>query len=173
MKMPASDRRVMRTAENAAFLSLALILSFVESFLPAAVLPLPGFKIGLANLAILAVFYRTHRLADTAVLSLSRCLITFFLFGSVTSLLFSLCGGAMVLGMLLFLKLLRVRGLSFIGVSVLCAAAHNLGQLLAAVVLTGTAVLAYTPALFAASALYGTVNGIILNQMPEFITKKP
>ena len=79
----------------------------------------------------------------------------------------------MVLGMLLFLKLLRVRGLSFIGVSVLCAAAHNLGQLLAAVVLTGTAVLAYTPALFAASALYGTVNGVILNQMPEFITKKP
>ncbi len=160
----------MRVAENAAFLSLALILSFVESFLPAALLPLPGFKIGLANLAILAVFYRTHSPANTAVLSLCRCLITFFLFGNATSLLFSLCGGAMVIGMLFLLK--RLSGLSFIGVSVLCAAAHNLGQLIAAVCLTGTAVLAYTPALFAASALYGTVNGVILNRLPEFITKQ-
>ena len=168
--MPASDRWVTRVAGNAAFLSLALILSFVESLLPAAVLPLPGCKVGLANLALLAVFYRTHRLADTAVISLCRCLITFFLFGNVTSLLFSLCGGAMVLGMLFLLK--RVRGLSFVGVSVLCAAAHNLGQLAAALCLTGTAILAYTPALLAAAAFYGAVNGVILNRMPEFITKK-
>ncbi len=168
--MPASDRRVTRVAENAAFLSLALILSFVESLLPAAVLPLPGCKIGLANLAILAVFYRTHSIANTAVISLCRCLITFFLFGNFTSLLFSLCGGAMVIGTLFLLK--RVRGLSFIGVSVLCAAAHNLGQLTAAVCLTGTAVLAYLPVLFSAAAFYGSVNGVILNLMPEFITKK-
>ncbi len=168
--MPASDRQVLRVAENAAFLSLALILSFVESLLPAAVLPLPGCKVGLANLAILAVFYRTHSIANTAVISLCRCLITFFLFGNFTSLLFSLCGGAMVLGILCLLK--RVRGLSFIGISVLCAAAHNLGQLAAAVCLTGTAVLAYTPVLFAAAAFYGSINGILLNLMPEFITKK-
>ncbi|MBQ9718354.1 MAG: Gx transporter family protein [Clostridia bacterium] len=165
---PASDKRVVRIAENAAFLSVALILSFVESFLPTAILPLPGFKIGLANLAILSVFYRTENLADAAVISLCRCLITFLLFGNVTSLLFSLCGGAMVIGMLALAG--RMRGLSFIGVSVLCAAAHNAGQLLAAVLLTGTAVLAYMPALFAASAFYGTVNGVILNLMPEFIT---
>lgn len=170
MRKPASDRRVVRVAENAAFLSVALILSFVESLLPAAVLPLPGFKIGLANLAILAVFYRTHSIANAAVISLCRCLITFLLFGNVTSLLFSLCGGALVIVMLCIAG--RLPGLSFIGVSVLCATAHNLGQFTAAVLLTGSAVLAYTPALFAASAFYGTVNGVILNLMPEFITKK-
>ena len=170
MKMPASDRRVVRMAENAAFLSAALILSFVESFLPAAILPLPGFKIGLANLAILSVFYRTRSPANAALISLCRCLITFLLFGNVTSFLFSLCGGALVIIMLCIAG--RLPGLSFIGISVLCASAHNLGQLAAAVFLTGTAVLAYTPALFAASAVYGTVNGILLNRMPEFITKK-
>ena len=168
MKLP-SDKRVVRAAENAAFLSLALILSFVESFLPAAILPLPGFKIGLANLAVLALFYRTERLADTAAVSLCRCLVTFLLFGNVTSLFFSLCGGAMVLLMLALVC--RMRGVSFIGVSVLCAAAHNAGQLLAAVLLTGPAVLAYLPALFAASAFYGTVNGVILNRMPDILTK--
>ncbi len=169
MKNFSSDKRTVRLAENAAFLSLALVLSFVESFLPAALLPLPGFKIGLANLAILAVFYRSGRLADAAVISLCRCLVTFFLFGNPTGLLFSLCGGALVIGMLGCLR--RVRGLSFIGVSVLCATAHNLGQLTAAVFLTGWAVLAYVPALLAASAFYGTVNGILLNRMPEFLTK--
>ena len=166
---PASDKRVVRVAENAVFLSVALILSFVESFLPAAILPLPGFKIGLANLAILSVYYRTERLADAAVISLCRCLITFLLFGNVTSLLFSICGGAMVIGMLALAG--RMRRLSFIGVSVLCAAAHNAGQLLAAVLLTGPAVLAYLPALFAASAFYGAVNGVILNRMPDILTK--
>lgn len=170
MKLPASDRRVLRAAENAAFLSLALILSFAESLLPAALLPLPGCKIGLANLAILSVFYRTHRLADTAAVSFCRCLITFLLFGNAASLFFSLCGGAMVLGTLFLLK--RGRGLSFVGVSVLCAAAHNLGQLAAAVCLTGTAVFAYLPVLLAAAAFYGSINGILLNRMPEFITKK-
>lgn len=169
MKKPASDKRIACTAENAAFLSVALILSFVESFLPPAVLPLPGFKIGLANLAILAVFYRTENLANAAVISLCRVLITFVLFGNVTSFLFSLCGGVLVLAMLALVS--RVRGFSFIGVSVLCAAAHNCGQLLAAVLLTGTAVLAYTPALFAASAFYGTVNGILLNLLPKFISE--
>lgn len=165
----ASDRQTVRLAENAAFLSLALVLSFVESFLPAALLLLPGFKIGLANLALLAVFYRSGRLADTAVVSLCRCLVTFLLFGNPTGLMFSLCGGALVIVMLGMVR--RVRGLSFIGISVLCALAHNLGQLAAAVLLTGWAVLAYLPALLAASAFYGTVNGILLNRMPEFITK--
>lgn len=170
MKKLSSDKTVARLAGNAAFLSLALVLSFVESFLPAAVLPLPGFKIGLANLAILAAFYRTESLANAAVISLCRCLITFILFGNGTALLFSLCGGAMVIGMLGLLK--RARRFSFIGISAFCAAAHNLGQLAAALLLTGTAVLAYVPALFAASAFYGTVNGVILNLFPEFITKK-
>ncbi len=169
MKNLSSDNVVVRLAGNAAFLSLALVLSFVESFLPAAVLPLPGFKIGLANLAILAAFYRSGCLADTAVISLCRCLVTFLLFGHPTSLLFSLCGGALVIVTLGRLR--RVRGFSFIGISVLCATAHNLGQLAAAVLLTGWAVLAYLPALFAASAFYGTVNGILLNRLPEFITK--
>ncbi len=169
MKKLSADRRTVRLAADAAFLSLALVLSFVESFLPAAVLPLPGFKIGLANLAILAAFYRTGRLADAAVISLCRCLVTFLLFGNPTGLLFSLCGGALVLVMLGLLR--RVRGLSFVGISVLCALAHNLGQLTAAVLLTGWAVLAYLPALLAASAFYGTINGVLLNRMPEFITK--
>ena len=168
MKMPASDKRIVRLAENAAFLSVALILSFVESFLPPALLPLPGFKIGLANLAILSVFYRTESAANAALIVFCRCLLTFFLFGSVTFLLFSLCGGILVVGMLIVLK--RIRGLSFLGISVLCAAAHNLGQLIAAVLLTGPAVLAYLPALFAASAFYGSINGVLLNLLPEQIT---
>ncbi|MGN1345643.1 MAG: Gx transporter family protein [Eubacteriales bacterium] len=170
MKKLSSDSVAARLAENAAFLSLALILSFVESLLPPALLPLPGFKIGLANLVILAVFYRTERLANAAVLSLCRTLIVFLLFGNVTALAFSLCGGAMVIGMLALLG--RAGGFSFIGISALCAAAHNLGQLAAAVLLTGTAVLSYAPALFAASAIYGTLNGVILNRLPDFITKK-
>lgn len=167
------DKRTARLAENAAFLALALALSFVESLLPHALLPLPGFKPGLANIAVVATFFRHERTIDAVSVSLCRSIITFFLFGNVSALLFSLLGGAMTIVML---TLVRAAGrlcgyVSFIGVSVLCATAHNMGQLLAALLIVGEAAVAYLPSLLLASALYGAVNGFILNLIPESVIK--
>lgn len=172
MKTLSSDKRVRRLAEDSALVCAALLLSFVEAVIPIAALPIPGFKLGLANIAILLTAYRCS-VGDAAVVSLARILLTFLFFGSPTSLIFSLSGGILVVAVLTLLKLTKSSPkFSFIGISVLCAAAHNFGQLIAALALTGHAVLSYLPALAAASLIYGTLTGVILNALPDRLYNK-
>ena len=54
--------------------------------------------------------------------------------------------------------------LSFVGVSVLCAAAHNVGQILAAVTLFGPAlIVSYLPWLLVSAVICGGAVGLLLN----------
>ncbi len=166
MKTLSSDNRVHRLAKNAALLGLTLILSFVEAVIPlTAWIPLPGFKLGLSNIGILAAAYLLSPW-DALAVTLGKVIITALLFGNVTSFLFSASGGLAVILLLMLLRRLPIveHRFSFVGISVLSAVCHNLGQLAAAsVIMGGTAVFAYTPALLAASCLYGSVNGFLLN----------
>ena len=166
MKTLSSDNRVRRLSLDAAFLGLTLILSFVEVMIPlTAWIPLPGFKLGLSNIGILAAAYCCS-VSDCAAVSAGKVIITSLLFGNITSFLFSASGAVCVTVILAVLKGSRAMGncFSFVGISVLCAVCHNMGQLFAAmIVMNGTAVFSYAPALLIASCLYGTVNGLILN----------
>ena len=140
--------------------ALALGLSTLESLFPVSVLvPLPGIKLGLAN--IVTVF-ALDRLGDSPALAIliARCLLGAMFAGNASALLFSLMGG--VLAMLTMIVLRRVRGLSVYGVSIAGAAAHNIGQICAAmVVLGGTAVLGYLPVLLGVSLITGTLTGFV------------
>lgn len=172
MKTLSSDKRIARLAADSALLGVALILSLVETLFPIASLPLPGFKMGLANIAITVTAFRCG-MGDSAAVSVCRSLITFLLFGSPTSLMFSLSGGLLVLITLWAVQKTRLTAhLSFVGVSVLCALAHNAGQLIASAVLVGPASLAYAPALAAASLIYGALNGAVLCILPNKIYKR-
>ncbi len=169
MRTLSSDNKISRLTADALFVATALIFSYVEAVFPLSPLPLPGFRAGLANIAILGACFR-HSLWDGAAVSLCRIVLQFLLFANPTSFLFSLGGGVCVLLLLFLLKRpCFTRRCSFIGVSVLCAAAHNLGQILAGCLLLSTAVLAYLPALFAASLFYGTLSGILLNLLAPAI----
>jgi len=158
--------RTNRLAADAMFLGAALMLAFLENLLPP--LPVPGLKLGLANLAVLLCTY-SMGLADGAAVALSRCLLTGLLFGSGTSILFSLAG---TLGVLAMLSLLHVCGrllagrISFIGISVLTAMTHHLGQLLTAGLLYGWGreiLSVYGGMLFLAGSACGGLTGWIMN----------
>ena len=115
-----TDAKTKRLAFDAAFVCLALALSYLESFLPPFVFP--GAKLGLTNIALTVCAYR-YFVTDAAAVSFCRILISFLLFGNVTSLLFSIFGSALSLLTLAVLKKHNL-GLSFIGISVLCARFH-------------------------------------------------
>jgi len=163
----SSDKKVSALVTDALLLGIALALSYLEAVVPMTFLPLPGFRIGLANIAITVAAFRFGPFHALGV-SLARILLVFFLFGSPTSLLFSLCGSALVLAAL-FVFTRRSFGFSFLGISVACAFLHNLGQLVASVVLVGKASLSYFPFLCVASLLFGSLNGVILNLLPPKI----
>ena len=140
--------------------ALALGLSTLESLFPVSVLvPLPGIKLGLANIVTVFALYRMGDIPALAIL-IARCLLGAMFAGNASALLFSLMGG--VLAMLTMIVLRRVRGLSVYGVSIAGAAAHNIGQICAAmVVLGGTAVLGYLPVLLGVSLITGTLTGFV------------
>lgn len=140
--------------------ALALGLSTLESLFPVSVLvPLPGIKLGLANIVTVFALYRLGDIPALAIL-IARCLLGAMFAGNASALLFSLMGG--VLAMLIMIVLRRVRGLSVYGVSIAGAAAHNIGQICAAmVVLGGTAVLGYLPVLLGVSLITGTLTGFV------------
>lgn len=117
-----------RLCTDALLLGAALILSWLEILLPMPAIP--GFKPGLCNIAVLLAVHR-FSLADGAIISLSRIAVMSILFGSVTSFAFSLGGGILSLAVMGLTKPMHGR-FSLAGISVLSAAAHNIGQTIAA-----------------------------------------
>ncbi len=158
-----SRKSIQRVCLDAMLLGISLLLSYLEAILPLTVwLPLPGFKLGLANILITLVFVTISPL-DAAIVSICRISIMGILFGNAASFTFSLCGGLLsYLGLWLFAKALR-RSFSMIGISIGCAALHNIGQLLAASLWFGAdAVIGYLPFLLIASLIFGSITGGLL-----------
>lgn len=152
-----NDTRVRRMTVLAVTVAAAMVLSFVESRLPTFV-PIPGVKIGLANIAVVFALYRLGWRSAGAV-SLARVALSALLFGSVASALYSLCGAALSLCAMGLVR--RAPHLSCVGVSVVGGVCHNVGQILAAMLLLGTpAVLSYLPLLFLSGTLTGALVGI-------------
>lgn len=171
MKPISSDKRLRRAVLDASLLCAALLLSYVEAVIPSFALPVPGFKAGLANIAVLFACFSLS-CADSAVIAFTRCIMSFLFFGSPTSLIFSLSGAALVqTGLLLIRRTGLTKHFSFWGISVLSALLHNSGQLIAACALVGPAVFGYIPALMLASLIYGSVTGAVLSLIPDRIYK--
>ena len=144
--------------------ALALGLSVMENFFPVtAVIPLPGVKLGLANIVTLFALYRLGAKPAMSIL-IARCLLGSLFAGNFSALLYSLMGG--VVAMLVMIGLKQSKRLSIFGVSIGGAAGHNLGQIAAACITLGnTAVLGYLPILLAASLITGTLTGLVSSLM--------
>ena len=137
--------------------ALALGLSTLENLFPVTLfIPLPGVKLGLANIVTVFALYQLGAAPALCIL-VARCLLGSLFAGNASALLFSLLGG--VLAMLVMMAL---RGLSVYGVSIGGAAAHNIGQMAAALITLGnTAVLGYLPFLLAVSLFTGALTGFV------------
>ena len=149
---------IHRLTRCAVLTALALAISVCEGLVPLSILiPLPGLRLGLANLVTV---YALCRLSGREALGIlvSRCLLGAIVGGNLTALAFSLTGG--VLAFLTMWLLLHVPGLSLFGVCIAGAAAHNTGQILAAMaVLASPAIALYLSPLLLASLLTGAVTG--------------
>ena len=138
--------------------ALALALSYVEGMFPPPV-PLPGFRLGLANIVTVFALYVLGA-RDALAILLVRVLLGAMFAGNASALIFSLLGGLAALGVMALLS--RLGRLSVYGVSVGGAAAHNGGQTCAAMLTLGTAApLAYLPVLLLVSLFTGALTGLI------------
>ena len=70
-----------RAAYFGVFAALALILSYVETLIPVN-FGIPGAKLGLANLVIVVVLYKTD-FKEALLLSVTRVVLAGFIFGNL------------------------------------------------------------------------------------------
>lgn len=157
-------KKTQQLALGAMLTALALGLSTMENLFPVtAVIPLPGVKLGLANIITLFALYRLGAKPAMSIL-IARCLLGSLFAGNFSALLYSLMGG--ILAMLVMIGLKQSKRLSIFGVSIGGAAGHNIGQIAAACITLGnTAVIGYLPILLAVSLITGTVTGLVSSLM--------
>jgi len=136
--------------------ALALTLSVTETlFFPSMLFPVPGMRLGLSNIVTLLALYLFGAFPTILIVCI-RCLITFAFGGNLTSFLFSMAGG--LLALLIMLVLRNFRKFSLFGVSVAGSAAHTVGQILIACLMTRTwATISYLPVLMLVSIVTGLV----------------
>ena len=144
----------------AVLIALALALSWTERLIPLQlIVPLPGIKLGLANTVTLIALW-VLKTKYAFVILLLRCILGAVFGGGITGLAFSLCGGLLALGAMAAAE--RLKLFSIYGVSVLGAAAHNIGQVLAAMVLMNSVYIgAYLPYLLLVAIVTGLLTGCI------------
>ena len=146
--------------------AVALVLAYLEAMLPPLFPAVPGIKMGLPNIILVFLLYRRGP-AFASVVSLLRVLLITLLFGNAMMLLYSLAGGA--LSMLLMWLLSRSKGFSPVGVSVAGGVAHNIGQVLMAMLLLETPQLGYYLVVLTVT---GTAAGILVGLAGALLTKK-
>lgn len=139
-------------------ISIALVASYIESIIPIPY-PVYGMKIGLANIIIVWVLYSLGAKA-AAIISFARVLIAGFLFGNFYSIIFSLVGAGLSLGIMFVLK--KTKKFSIVGVSIAGGVTHNLGQIIvAAVVLENIRITYVFPILMVSGVIAGIAIGIL------------
>ena len=143
-------------------ITLALILSYVESLIP-PLAAIPGVKVGLPNIVVVFVLYKLGW-KEALGISFLRVILVSMLFGTGASFLYSAAGAILSFtGMIL----LKKSGLfSHIAVSVAGGVLHNVGQIAMACLILQTDVLRfYLPVLILSGVIAGIAVGILSSLM--------
>ena len=138
--------------------AIALTIFMVEAQIPALV-PIPGVKLGLANIVtVFAVFALGAK--EGVIVLFIRIFLGAVFAGNFSTILYSAAGGACAIGVTILLrKILTKKQLWVAGC--LGAIAHSIGQMTMAILLTGTPSLAvYLPVMIAVSIVTGVFTGL-------------
>ena len=161
------------TTKKVAFIglsiALAMILSFVESQIPALV-AIPGIKVGLPNLVMVFLLYRVGW-KETVIVSIVRAILVAMIFAqSPVTLSFSVVGAIVSLTSMILLK--KLNWFSCIAVSSVGGIGHNVGQIIAACFWTETAeIVLYLPVLLVSGTIAGAVIGLIAGMLVKRLEK--
>lgn len=150
--------KTKRLAELALLTAAALIIFIIELRIP-DLFPVPGAKLGLANIITVYAVYR-YSAKETAMVVFSRVLLGSVFGGNISAVIYSMAGAVLCLaGMLALRKVITVEYIWLS--SIFGAVLHNTGQMAAAVaVMRSFAVVSYYPFLLVTGCIAGAFTGI-------------
>ena len=161
---------IKKCARLSMLTAIAILFNIIESFIP--FFYIPGIKIGLANIIIVAVLY-LYGVKEAFYVSILRIIVVGLLRTGLfsTTFLFSLAGAVLSLAAMSVLKKLNL--FSIIGISIIGSIFHSIGQLLMAyVLLKNNSVYFYLPFLTILSLFTGVFTGMISKQIVKSLKKE-
>ena len=151
-------QRARTVALYGILIALAMIMSFVEALIPIP-MPVPGVKLGLANLVTIVGLYLIG-IPGTIFVTVLRVVLIGLSFGNPYSMIYGLSGSLLSLFVMALAK--RYQWFSMTGISILGGVFHNIGQVtFAALVVQTMGVYVYLPTLLTAGCIAGAIIGIL------------
>ncbi len=144
----------------------SVVLGYIEGII-CALMPLPpGIKLGLANTVVLYSIY-TLGVGCSIILIILKVILTGFMSGNLAAaFLYSMGGAVLSLIAMLLVKNLGGDKVSIVGVSVVGAVFHNVGQILVASLLLQTpGLMFYVFVLMISAVVTGTLTGMAGRQV--------
>ena len=139
-------------------IAATIVIAIIETYIPSV--GIPGIKFGLANIMILITLYELG-VGEAIFISIARVFVIGLSRGTIFSIgfLMSLTGATFSLAIMVLFYLL-IKKFSIIGVSVLGALFHVLGQIIIAMIFLGSAyVLFYLPIIGLSAIITGVLVG--------------
>ena len=156
-------------AQSGVLIALALVFSYVEHIIPIPI-PVPGVKLGLANLVTLTGLFFLNPL-QVLIILVARILLAGFMFGNLSTIIYSLAGG--ILSFCLMYGATKLKVFSPLGISLIGGVFHNLAQLsVACLILKSTTLLVYLPVLMLSGITAGALIGIVSKTVSAYVNRR-
>ena len=146
--------------------AVALVLSYLEAILPPIYAAVPGVKVGLPNVVVILILYR-FGVKEAAMVSFMRVFIVALLFGNAMTLAYSIAGAVLSLILLMIFK--KLDWFSAVGVSIIGGIAHNVGQIIVAILLLNSTLIAYYMIIL---TITGTLAGVAVGLAGSLLIKR-
>lgn len=157
-----------RIAYYGLFAALAVLMGYVEMLVPVPV-PIPGVKLGLANVVVLVMLYYMDA-KSAFFISLVRVALCGLLFAGFAGLLYSLSGALLSFAAMALLK--KTERFSMIGVSVAGGVFHNVGQItVAALAVENVRMAYYLPFLLVSGVVTGVLIGLVAQMALRYLQR--
>ena len=138
--------------------ALAIVMGYLEQMIPLPI-SFPGVKIGLSNICVILALYRLGYKTAFSV-SLIKSLVCGILFWGFGGTVYGVTGA--VLSFIIMAMIYKAKILGTVGISIAGALFHNIGQLLALFLMSGSfSFIYYLSVLGISSVITGTITGVI------------
>ena len=143
--------------------AIALTIFMLEAQIP-PIVPMPGVKLGLSNIVtVFAVFVLGWK--EGCMVLFARIFLGAVFAGNFSTILYSLAGGSLAIAVTILLKLVLKPKQLFVA-GVFGAIAHSIGQMAAAILISGTPqLIVYLPVMVAISIVTGLFTGLCAQYM--------
>ncbi len=159
-------KKTKRIAILGVLAAVALVLSYLEAILPPIYAAVPGVKVGLPNVVVILILYRFGA-KEAAMVSFMRVFIVALLFGNAMTLAYSVAGA--ILSLLLMMLFKKLDLFSAVGVSIIGGIAHNVGQIIVAMLLLNSTLIAYYMIIL---TITGTLAGVAVGLAGSLLIKR-